>query len=180
MLQYEGNKIKTVALAGTKYNADADVWTQKEKEEHGMVDRYIRSLATEKNPLVYASDVEIVQAGTLYHLKSKFEFAADKEDISDFLERIHPTPAICGLPFKKSRQLILEVEKHNRSFYCGYLGVVSSQNDSFQMYVNIRCMQIIDDKAYLYIGGGITKDSEGEMEWEETVRKSEILRKIWG
>ena len=30
----------------------------------------------------------------------------------------------------------------------------------------------------LYIGGGITKDSNPEMEWEETVSKSKVMKKV--
>ena len=39
-------------------------------------------------------------------------------------------------------------------------------------------MQIKDKQALLYIGCGITKDSDPENEWEESVNKSMTIRKI--
>jgi isochorismate synthase len=42
-------------------------------------------------------------------------------------------------------------------------------------YVNLRCAQIINDRIYLYLGGGFTADSIPEKEWEETENKSKTL-----
>jgi isochorismate synthase len=39
-------------------------------------------------------------------------------------------------------------------------------------------MELIKDMAILYIGGGITKDSEPEKEWEETIKKTETMKKV--
>ena len=39
-------------------------------------------------------------------------------------------------------------------------------------------MQIKNNQVYLYIGGGITKDSIPEKEWLETVNKSMTMKKI--
>ena len=40
------------------------------------------------------------------------------------------------------------------------------------LFVNLRCLQIKNNQALIYVGGGITKDSNPEKEWEETVAKS--------
>ena len=37
-------------------------------------------------------------------------------------------------------------------------------------------MQLIDDKTLLYVGGGITKDSSSEKEWQETVNKTTTIK----
>ena len=39
-------------------------------------------------------------------------------------------------------------------------------------------MQVKQDKAYIYVGGGITKDSIPNKEWEETVAKSKTMLKV--
>ena len=46
------------------------------------------------------------------------------------------------------------------------------------LFVNLRCMQIKGSTALLYVGGGITKDSIPEDEWEETVAKSKTMLKV--
>ena len=39
-------------------------------------------------------------------------------------------------------------------------------------------MNIIGNKANVYVGGGITKDSNAKKEWEETVSKTETIKTI--
>ena len=39
-------------------------------------------------------------------------------------------------------------------------------------------MQVFKDKFALYIGGGITADSNAEKEWEETEIKSQTLADV--
>jgi isochorismate synthase len=45
-------------------------------------------------------------------------------------------------------------------------------------YVNLRCMQLMDEKAVIYVGGGITKDSVSQNEWEETVNKTKTIANV--
>ena len=45
-------------------------------------------------------------------------------------------------------------------------------------YVNLRCMQIVNDTAKIYVGGGITKDSVAENEWKETQNKAKTIGNI--
>ena len=47
--------------------------------------------------------------------------------------------------------------------------------DEMNIYVNLRCAQIIGDRLFLYLGGGFTADSDPEKEWEETENKSKTL-----
>jgi isochorismate synthase len=42
----------------------------------------------------------------------------------------------------------------------------------------LRCMELFKDKAVLFVGGGITRDSNEEKEWEETVAKSSTMKAI--
>ena len=52
------------------------------------------------------------------------------------------------------------------------------QKSVSDLYVNLRCMQIKNQNVLLYVGGGITKDSNAEAEWEETVHKSKIIKSV--
>lgn len=111
---------------------------------------------------------------------------------------MHPTPAVCGLPKDISKAFILKNENYNREFYTGFLGELNIkerksrnvnrhniENDAYasvknvsNLYVNLRCMQLVNNHAIVYIGGGITKDSIPEKEWEETVSKSQVIKSI--
>jgi isochorismate synthase len=39
-------------------------------------------------------------------------------------------------------------------------------------------MELRDKNVFVYIGGGITKDSDAQKEWEETVSKSKTMKKV--
>jgi isochorismate synthase len=39
-------------------------------------------------------------------------------------------------------------------------------------------MQLKDQKALIYVGGGITETSNPEKEWEETVSKSLVIKSV--
>jgi isochorismate synthase len=89
------------------------------------------------------------------------------------MESLHPTPAVSGLPQAISLELIDSLEKHQRELYAGYIGLVEENQAS--VYVNLRCCQLSQGKIHLYLGGGYTKDSDPQNEWEETVNKSKTI-----
>ena len=39
-------------------------------------------------------------------------------------------------------------------------------------------MQLKNNKAILYVGGGIIKDSNSENEWQETINKANIMKRV--
>ncbi|MDA9773540.1 chorismate-binding protein [Saprospiraceae bacterium] len=182
LLKYEDGIAKTVALAGTKKSSDPDEWGIKEREEHKAVEDYIVKITEdERFHLLSKSPVYLKKAGQVYHQKSDFEISINQSNISLFLEKLHPTPAVCGSPLESSKALIRDIEQHKRLFYTGYLGLLpsdSSEENSFEYYVNLRCMQIIGKSAYLYLGGGITSGSDSESEWQETIDKSKTLMAV--
>jgi isochorismate synthase len=77
----------------------------------------------------------------------------------------------------KAMDDIRQTEKHSREYYTGFLGPTGI-DDLMQLYVNLRCMKILDDRCVLYIGGGITQDSVPEDEWEETEIKADTLLSV--
>jgi isochorismate synthase len=72
---------------------------------------------------------------------------------------------------------LLETEKHNRSYYSGYLGPVNL-DERMLLFVNLRCMQVLADKLVLYVGAGITSESVAEDEWDETEIKADTLLSV--
>ncbi len=177
LLSYNKGQAKTVALAGTlkiNRNLPAPEWTRKEIDEHRLVEKHIISLCESKQVNFTKSPVRSSSTGKVYHLKSDFFIEIDKGKLSNFLTDLHPTPAISGLPQKESLDLIYETEKHDRSYYCGYLGWVENVDD-FNLFINLRCMKLQDKTYILYAGGGITIDSDIKKEWEETEVKMTTL-----
>ncbi len=180
LLTVEKGKFTTMALAGTqKYNGTVDVvWQNKEKQEQQYVTDFMAENLKES---VESLDITVpftVQAGNLVHIRTdisgKLKSAGSIENLINIL---HPTPAVCGLPKDVSAAFIMENEGYHRAYYSGFLGALNN-NESTNLFVNLRCMQLENKLVSLYVGGGITADSIPENEWEETVSKSEVMKKV--
>lgn len=175
VLERMGKEVYTMSLAGTKKNED-DEWTQKEILEQEYVTKFIEnSLMNIKVDHLKSVGPYDYQAGPVFHLKTDI-YAETEVGTLELALFLHPTPAVSGLPKMESIDLIAKHEKHDRSLYAGMLGFYAE--NSCSLYVNIRCAQIFQGKAYLYLGGGFTKDSDIEKEWEETENKSLTLINI--
>ena len=172
--------IKTMALAGTQiYDGTTNVvWKEKEKQEQKFVTDYI--LDTIKN---YVDTVEItepytVKSGNLLHIRTDISGKLKSANlVENLINTLHPTPAICGLPKSIATDYILQNETYNRVFYSGYLGELNIEKTT-NLFVNLRCMQVENDSISIYTGGGITIDSDPKKEWDETVSKAEVMKKV--
>ncbi len=166
---------ETQALAGSKALNNNLEWRNKEIKEHKYVIDYIREKIENQGILLEESDTEDFIAGNIKHLNRKFKFKLNT-NLNEFLKKLHPTPAIAGLPAEKAIKWINENEPHERELYCGYLGVIES--DKTEIFVNLRCAQITQNDLKLYVGGGITAESEPEAEFLETEIKAETLLSV--
>lgn len=188
LIQVENNHIfKTVALAGTKpfepgTNIKNVAWTQKEIEEQALVCRYIISNFKKIRLREYDEQgPKTIIAGNVMHLKTTY--AVDMKETnfpqlgSVMLQLIHPTSAVCGMPLEESLAFLKANEGYDREFYSGYLGPVNI-NNTINLFVNLRCMQLTGNQAILYAGAGVTADSVPESEWEETEIKMNTLLKV--
>jgi len=177
LLTVENDCVKTVSLAGTQVATEADTesyrWSSKEVEEQGIVTNYVEKTLRSLNieGLTMSAPFNY-RAANLIHLKTAFEFPASelKNRFSQLLSALHPTPSVGGLPKKEALGFITSNEKHDRSYYSGFLGPVNI-GDSTQLFVNLRCIQLFDKEFVLYSGAGITAASVAENEWIETDNK---------
>lgn len=178
LLEVKENSAETIALAGTLRMDGNDLWSEKEVEEQQMVTDFIsQSLNQEYISQVQQSKKQELVAGPVKHLATNFKFRLKYNTAMSLVDVLHPTPAVSGFPRKEALNLISKHEKHERSLYAGIIGVTS--NNGTNLFVNLRCAQIIDKSAYLYVGGGFTKDSSCEKEWLETESKAETLQKVF-
>ncbi|MGL5273403.1 MAG: chorismate-binding protein, partial [Phocaeicola sp.] len=161
----------TVALAGTMpFNEEQMVpnWSKKNQEEQALVADYVRRTVARFDTKFTEKEPHTARAGQLVHLKSDFYFTLKNKNIlGSVLQDLHPTPAVCGIPKKETFNFILNTELHDRSYYSGIVGWLDP-NETTDLYVNLRCMQIKEKSAVLYAGGGILASSDFDAEWEET------------
>lgn len=187
LIEQQGDIFKTVALAGTqKLDPEKRVvdtaWTQKEIEEQALVSRYIINCFKkirlrefeEKGP-------RTTGAGNLLHLKTEYAVNMTETNFPELgtvmLELLHPTSAVAGMPKGIALYMIKAWEGFDREFFSGYLGPVHI-DDHTNLFVNLRCMQLMGDKARLYAGAGVTEDSDPAKEYQETEIKFNTLLNV--
>lgn len=185
LLKADGNRINTVALAGTqKYEENQEVaWGEKEIEEQKFVTDFIVDNLKDMASELASSRPYTLKAGTLLHIKTDIEAVLKPGNhLKKVISVLHPTPAVCGLPKAAAKDFILRQEGYDREYYSGFLGELNKDfataESKSDLFVNLRCMQVKENKAHLYIGCGITKDSVPEMEYRETVNKSLTMKRI--
>jgi len=171
LLSRDEDHFKTVSIAGTK-QYEVVKWGEKELEEQQIVTDYISKTLQNNSIRFLKSDTETIKAGHVFHLQTKFEGEINN-NLSNLTKALHPTPATCGLPKQEAKSHIESIEQHNRKFYTGFLGPTSKKNS--KLFVNLRCLEIQKQHAFLYLGGGITAQSIAEDEWNETENKANTL-----
>lgn len=182
----KNNIFRTIALAGTQPKGDLTnlqeaMWRQKEIEEQALVSRYIINCFKKIRLREYEEQgPKTVVAGNLMHLRTDFEVDTEAVNFPQLgtvmLKLLHPTSAVCGMPKPAAIDFIRTHEPHHRKLYTGYLGQVNV-NQETHIFVNLRCMEVFADRAVLYAGAGITKDSMPEREWNETELKCKTIEK---
>lgn len=185
LLKVENNTLHTVALAGTQIYTEGEhaVWENKEKEEQLFVTDYIVASIKEYTEYIRTTAPYTFRAGNIVHIKTDISAELTSTGIlKDILQKLHPTPAVCGLPKQEAKEFLLKNEGYNREYYSGFIGELNCDFTRGQpktdLFVNLRCMKVEGDKAQLYIGCGITKDSDPEKEFLETVNKSMTMRRV--
>ncbi|MGB0391059.1 MAG: chorismate-binding protein [Salibacteraceae bacterium] len=172
--------VKSVALAGTmkqEEGRDVNSWKNKELHEHQLVEDYLKLNFKKYCEYVSVSDKSIVKNGPVCHLHSKVSGTLKSSSLLlDLKNDIHPTPAVCGLPKKKAFDYIMQNEGYNRGYYCGNIGISNTKSESY--YVNLRCLSYKNGVTNIYVGGGITSESDAFKELEETKLKSKVLLSI--
>lgn len=201
LINIEGNQFSVMALAATQeFKGSLNVsWNNKEIDEQESVTKFIVDRLEPLSESMKISAANTIKAGNLLHLKTMISSKLKSGlNLRKVIKTIHPTPAVCGMPKKVARQFILENENYDREFYTGFLGELNfervvkprgskrnienrayiSRTKVSQLYVNLRCAKIEGCKASIYVGGGITKQSKPELEWEETVFKSSTMKSV--
>lgn len=174
LLSADGNRVHTVSLAGTLHPDSADAFTAKEAEEQKLVTDYIRDIFLHSG----FSDVEVtgpetLHIGKLRHLKTSFSAAyptTGNAGLAELVNRLHPTPAVGGMPKAAGIDFLLRRENHPRHWYSGFLGSLLP-GGRMAWYVNLRSMAVYRNAAVLYAGAGITAQSLPRAEWLETENK---------
>ena len=104
---------------------------------------------------------------------------AKGRDFYDLFKAIYPGGSITGCPKKRTMQIIDELEDYKRGVYTGSAGFIGFNGDAV-LNIMIRTMLFKDGELYFSAGGGITIDSNGESEYQETINKVQNMFEVIG
>ena len=168
-----------VQLAERKNAGDVHEWSVKNIREQEYVSTYIKDCLRDcSSHSVNEIGPYTARAGFVKHLRSDFYFDMDAADIGKLVNKLHPTPAVCGIPKADTYKFICENEAYDRMYYSGFAGPLNiNKEEGTHLYVTLRCMQIDGCRCRLYAGGGLLADSEVYDEWLETEAKMDTMRR---
>lgn len=199
LLRREGRQVETVPLAGSAPrtgDARTDAWAReqllasaKDLREHRYVVRDVverlRSVCTE---VIAPETPEVFETETVLHLGTPIRGtlsgggAGISPDYSApgvfaLAELLHPTPAVCGTPTDRAREVIAALEEP-RGYFTGLVGWQNRDGDG-ETAVTIRCAEITPEAVEVFAGAGIISDSVPSAEAEETLNKMRtVLRAL--
>ena len=103
------------------------------------------------------------------------ELHEDKDAIDAFFAGM-PAGTVSGAPKVRAMEIIDELEPEKRGVYGGGVGYFSAGGD-MDMCIALRTAVVADQKLYIQAGGGVVYDSDPEAEYQETVHKSNAIRR---
>ncbi|HXH21121.1 MAG TPA: isochorismate synthase [Dehalococcoidia bacterium] len=153
----------------------------KELHEHKVV---VSAIEEALAPLCVSVEVapapRIVSYANVHHLYTPVSaLALPGQDIFEFVERLHPTPATGGQPREAALELIERYEAFDRGWYAGPCGWVDAGGNG-EFVVAIRSALAEGEQVTLYAGCGIVAGSDPGREYEESNVKLQAMLSALG
>ena len=167
------------AIAGTAKKGDKGkelLASSKDlREHHFVVNSIVDQLLKKGINANHPSQPKLLIQGHLIHLHTLIRaFVKDKSPL-ELVKVLHPTPAVAGLPLKKSLSWLRALEPFDRQTYAAPIGWID-QNQNSEFRVAIRYGHVRGNELRLFAGAGLVKGSTIEGEIQEVALKFEVLR----
>ncbi len=182
LLSKRGLTLETEALAGSIDSKTESPefhlrGSSKELEEHRLV---VAAIERALEPV--CGHVQAQSAPTVRHLKHIMHLCTpirarlDRDThVLDIVERLHPTPAVGGVPTAAATAWISRHEGFDRGWYSGAVGWFDAAGDG-DFNVALRSGLLHSKRAWLYAGAGIVNGSVARAEFAETTLKLSAVR----
>jgi menaquinone-specific isochorismate synthase len=179
LVKKEGTRVFSTCLAGSI--ARGNTWEedqsfgqelledQKNLIEHQYVVDMIKEAMEETcEDVTIPSKPQLMKTKYIQHLFTPvIGQSRGGTSLLDIVNRLHPTPALGGVPKELAITKIREIEALDRGFYAAPIGWQDSQGNG-EFAVAIRSALLQGKEASLFAGCGVVADSEAESEYRET------------
>lgn len=160
------NKIEDEKLANELLQSKKNL-----HEQNAVVDFITNSFSGFSDEIIYDSEPIIRKLSNIQHLWTPIKAKLKPgNSIFSILKEIHPTPAICGVPWSGALDFIRATEGYNRGLYAGIIGWFNFEEQG-EFAVSIRSALLKNNDLYAFAGCGIVEGSDPDLEFEETELK---------
>ena len=177
LVRLRGRTVDTEALAGSIGRGDTrdeDDWldtqlreSEKNAHEHSLVVDAIRQQLDGVTGDLETGTRTVRKLSNVQHLQTPIRATlAEDRHVLELVEKLHPTPAVGGLPPDSACRTIRELEGFDRGWYAAPVGWVDENGDG-TFVVGIRSAVTEGNTATLFAGAGIVSDSNPDQEWDE-------------
>ncbi len=144
----------------------------KDRIEHETVVRAIReALSGATSSLRAPNQPRLRRLRNIQHLATEISGRAlPGIGVLDLVQRLHPTPAVCGWPTEVAREVLAAHENFDRGWYAGPIGWIDGEGDG-EFAVALRSALVRGTRAWLFAGNGIMGDSDPAAELAEVELK---------
>jgi isochorismate synthase len=152
----------------------------KERDEHAAVVDRLRDTLGDLCEGLHVSEVPVVMRTVdIQHLHTAMHGRLrEPTTILEVAGRLHPTPAVAGLPVDAALDWIRSAEALDRGWYAGAVGWVDRGGDG-EFAVAIRSALVTGQTAFVFAGCGIVAGSDPEREYEESqIKMRPMLRAL--
>jgi menaquinone-specific isochorismate synthase len=174
LVQKFGTELLTEAVAGSVSADDATnakrlLESDKDIREHEfVVSEILRLLGPLTSELLPAPQHEVHRLRTVLHLRTPIRGKLRQSShVLELVGRLHPTPAVGGVPTDAAIDFITQHEPDQRGWYSGPFGWFDENGDG-RFVVALRCGVVAGKHAELYAGAGVVSDSNAPSEFAET------------
>ena len=174
LVQKRGLELHTEAVAGSVSADDASavqhlLESDKDSREHDFVVREIlRVLEPITSELEPAPRREVHRLRTVLHLRTPISATLrEAAHVLELVGKLHPTPAVGGVPTSAALDFITQHEPDERGWYTGPVGWFDAAGDG-RFVVALRSGVVCGDRVDLYAGAGVVQDSNATSEFAET------------
>ncbi|MGB1014727.1 MAG: isochorismate synthase [Nannocystaceae bacterium] len=182
LVEVDGHRVATRAIAGTlprSSDTSSDesrlLGSAKDRHEHRFVVEMLTRRLADGCTSIHVTPTEILHLPQVLHLQARLVGTQETPGhLIDWVERLHPSPAVGGWPCQPAADWLRLHEPLERGPYAAPIGWVDGQGNG-QFFVAIRSALVQGKTATAYAGAGIVADSNPDAEWHETRHKLQAI-----
>ena len=181
LFSFKEKVLQLEAIAGTEkigFDMETLLRSDKNLREHNFVINYLIENLKFLNIRNYKKgEIKVKKFGNIAHLCTLISAEVNKICPFVLLEKLHPSPAVCGFPKEKALDYLDSLENFDRGNYASPFGWVDEEGNA-DFRVALRGARILNGEIEFIAGSGLVKGSICEKEIDEIKLKLASLANL--